>query len=59
MDYNIENGGIPITNVRKKEEEIIVWTWEKGKLKAKKLPKITIVDAVCEHHDAPSRKKSL
>lgn len=44
MDYNIENGGIPIDNVRKKEVEIVVWTWKKGKLKAKKLSKIIAVD---------------
>ena len=31
MGYNIENRATFITNFKVKEEEIIVWTWEKGK----------------------------
>ena len=44
MGYKTENGGILITNFRKKEEETIAWTWENGKEKSKKLSKISRVD---------------
>ena len=43
MSSNIENGGTLITNFKKKEEEIIVWTWEKGK-KLKSCQKMIGVD---------------
>ena len=45
MGYDTENGAtLIITNFRKKEEKVIVWTWEKGKYKTKKFSKIARVD---------------
>ena len=40
--YDTENGATRITNFW--EEEVIVWTWEKGSWTTKKFSKITRVD---------------
>ena len=42
--YDTENRATLITNFQQKEGKIIVWTWEKGKQKTEKFPKITRVD---------------
>ena len=36
MGWHIENVPILITNLREKEEKVIVWTWEKAKWKTEK-----------------------
>ena len=36
IGYDTENGVTLTTNFRKKEEETVIWTWEKGKQKTKK-----------------------
>lgn len=44
MGYDTENRATLITNLRKKEEEIIVWTWSKWKQKTEKFSKISRID---------------
>ena len=44
LDYHPKNGTAHINTLRKKEEEIIVWTWSKWKQKTEKFSKISRID---------------
>ena len=46
IGYDTENGVTLTTNFRKKEEETVIWTWEKGKQKTKKFSGTTTLSTI-------------